>query len=156
MCKCIRLCTPMAEPTTPPSTLTKGISSLTWSHVYHIAYRYIISISGGSRILKEGVLVCDLRVGRVLGGSGGMPPQENFEFLTFWDCFWCILEVKLQKVGRPTAKLGCCVSSPQRRDSASGRRDCKAASYPCKGWENKRSHTDSISPSLAAEGAMRK
>ena len=28
------------------------------------------------------------------------------------------------------------------------------AGYPHKAWENKRSHTDSISPSLAAEGAM--
>ena len=30
----------------------------------------------------------------------------------------------------------------------------KAAGYPCKARENNRSHTDSISPSLAAEGAM--
>ena len=35
-----------------------------------------------------------------------------------------------------------------------GRRGCKAAGYPGKARENKRSHTDSISPSLAAEGAM--
>ena len=34
-----------------------------------------------------------------------------------------------------------------------GRRGCKAAGYPRKERENKRSHTDSISPpSLAAEG----
>ena len=42
----------------------------------------------------------------------------------------------------------------QRRDSASGRRGCIAAGYPRKARENKRSHTDSISPSLAAEGAL--
>ena len=41
-----------------------------------------------------------------------------------------------------------------RRDSASGRKGCKAAGYPRKARENKRSHTDSISPSLAAEEAM--
>ena len=61
--------------------------------------------------------------------------------------------MKLQKVGRPTS---CCIWSPQnqRSDSASGRRGCIAAGYPRKARENKRSHTDSISPSLAAEGAL--
>ena len=39
-------------------------------------------------------------------------------------------------------------------DSASGHRGCIAAGYPRKARENKRSHTDSISPSLAAEGAL--
>ena len=64
--------------------------------------------------------------------------------------------MKLQKVGRPTTKPSCCVWSPQnqRRDSASGRRGCIVAGYPRKARENKRSHTDSISPSLAAEGAL--
>ena len=64
--------------------------------------------------------------------------------------------MKLQKVGRPTTKPSCCIWSPQnqRRDSASGLRGCIAAGYPRKAWENKRSHTDSISPSLAAEGAL--
>ena len=38
----------------------------------------------------------------------------------------------------------------QRRESASGRRGCIAAGYPRKAQENKRSRTDSISPSLAA------
>ena len=38
------------------------------------------------------------------------------------------------------------------RDSASG--GCIAAGYPRKARENKRSHTDSISPSLAAEGPL--
>ena len=33
-------------------------------------------------------------------------------------------------------------------------RGCKAADYPHKPRENKRSNTDGISPSLAAEGAM--
>ena len=63
---------------------------------------------------------------------------------------------EIAKVGRPTIKPSCCVWSPpnQRRDSASGRRGCIAADYPRKAQENKRSHTDSISPSLAAEGAM--
>ena len=37
-------------------------------------------------------------IGCLVGGSGGMPPQENFRFLTLWDCFWCILGVKLQKL----------------------------------------------------------
>ena len=61
--------------------------------------------------------------------------------------FW----VEIAKVGRPTS---CWVWSPQnqRHDSASGRRGC--IGYSCKVRENKRSHTDSISPSLAAEGAM--
>ena len=60
--------------------------------------------------------------------------------------------MKLQKVGRPTTKPSCCIWSPQnqRRDSASGRRGCIAAGYPRKARENKRS----ISPSLAAEGAL--
>ena len=64
--------------------------------------------------------------------------------------------MKLQKVGRPTTKPSCCIWSPQnqRRDSASGRRGCIAAGYPRKARENKRSHTDSISSSLAAEGAL--
>ena len=62
--------------------------------------------------------------------------------------------MKLQKVGRPTTKPSCYIWSPQnqRRDSASGRRGCIAAGFPCKARENKRSHTDSIS--LAAEGAL--
>ena len=62
--------------------------------------------------------------------------------------------MKLQKVGRPTTN--CCIWSPQnqRRDSALGRRGCIAAGYPHKARENKRSHTDSISPSLAAEGTL--
>ena len=70
--------------------------------------------------------------------------------------FLVSLGVKLQKVGRPTTKPSCCIWSPQnqRRDSASGRRGCIAAGYPRKARENKRSHTDSISPSLAAEGAL--
>ena len=64
--------------------------------------------------------------------------------------------MKLQKVGRPTTKPSRCIWSPQnqRRDSASGRRGCIAAGYPRKARENKCSHTDSISPSLAAEGAL--
>ena len=64
--------------------------------------------------------------------------------------------MKLQKVGRPTTKPSCCIWSPQnqRRDSASGLRGCIAAGYPRKARENKRSHTDSISPSLATEGAL--
>ena len=59
--------------------------------------------------------------------------------------------MKLQKVRRPT-KPSCCIWSlqNQRRDSASGRRGCIGAGYPRKARENKRSHTDSISPSLAA------
>ena len=64
--------------------------------------------------------------------------------------------MKLQKVGRPTTKSSCCIWSLQnkRRDSASGRRGCIAAGYPRKAQENKRSHTDNISPFLAAEGAL--
>ena len=66
---------------------------------------------------------------------------------------WC---VKLQKVGQPTTKPSCCVWSPQnqRRDSTLGRRGCIAAGYLRKAWESKRSHTDSISPSPAAEGTL--
>ena len=70
--------------------------------------------------------------------------------------FLVSLGVKLQKVGRPTTKPSCCIWSPQnqRRDSASGHGSCIAAGYPRKARENKRSHSDSISPSLAAEGAL--
>ena len=38
------------------------------------------------------------RVGRLLGGVGACPPRKIFGFLTFWDRFWCILGVKLQKL----------------------------------------------------------
>ena len=57
-----------------------------------------------------------------------------------------------------TTKHSCCIWSPQnqRRDSALGRRGCIAGGYPRKARENKRSHTDSISPSLAPEGALHK
>ena len=42
-----------------------------------------------------------------------------------------------------------------RRIKGFGPLGCKAAGYPRKpAWGNKRSHTDSISPSLAADGAM--
>ena len=59
---------------------------------------------------------------------------------------------EIAKVGRPIAKPSCCVWSPQNswRDPASGSRGCKAAGYPRKVRENKRSHIDSISPFLAA------
>ena len=40
--------------------------------------------SGGSRILKGRFqYAIEARVGRLLGGSGDMPSQENFGFLTF-------------------------------------------------------------------------
>ena len=40
---------------------------------------------------------------------------------------------------------------PKKNTPVSAR---KAVGYPRKAQENKRSHTDSISPSLSAEGAM--
>ena len=46
-------------------------------------------------------------------GVWGHAPHENFGFLTFWGRFLCILGVKLQKVGWPTAKPDCCVWSLQ-------------------------------------------
>ena len=63
---------------------------------------------------------------------------------------------EIAKVGWPTTKPSCCTWSRQnqRRDSALCRRGCIAAGYLCKAWENKHSYTDSILPSLAAEGAM--
>ena len=78
-----------------------------------------------------------------------MPPKENVGFLTFQNRFWCILGVKFQKL-----ELNLVAMVGGRR--IKGRRGCKAAGYPRKARENKRSHTDSISPSLAAEGAMHK
>ena len=67
---------------------------------------------------------------------------------------------EIAKAGRPTAKSSCCVVFEGRRikgvhDSASGRRGCKAAGYPCKVRENKLFHTDRILPFLAAERPMR-
>ena len=60
---------------------------------------------------------------------------------------------EIAKVERPTTKR---VWNPQnqRRDYVSSRRGCIAAGNPRKARENKCSLTDSISPSLAAEGAM--
>ena len=66
-----------------------------------------------------------------------------------------ILVVKLQKLDDLMLNLVVVFEARRiRRKSASGRRGCKAAGYPRKARENKRSHTDSILPSLAAEGAM--
>ena len=31
----------------------------------------------------------------ILGGSGGMLPQENFLFFNLWDCFWWLLSTWL-------------------------------------------------------------
>ena len=90
------------------------------------------------------------------GGWGHASP-ENFMIFDLLRLFLVYtLGVKPQKVGQPTTKPSCCIWSPQnqRRDSASGRRGCIAASYPRKARESKRSNTDSISPSLAAEGAL--
>ena len=119
--------------------------SFSWCRL-HTGTQY----SGGSRILKRGIPVCNkARIARLPRGSGGMPPKENVGFLTFWDRFWCILGVKFQK-----QELNLVAVVGGRR--IEGRRGCKAAGYPRKARENKRSHTDSISPSLAAEGAMHK
>ena len=63
--------------------------------------------------------------------------------------------VLTQKSEEAPASSASLLATPmQRRESASGRRGCIAAGYPRKARENKRSHTDSISPSLAAEGAL--
>ena len=65
-----------------------------------------------------------------------------------------ILGVKLLKLDNLLLNVVVVFETSRRCDSALGRRGCKAADYPRKTWENKRSHTDSISPSLAVEGAM--
>ena len=95
-------------------------------------------------------------VPRLLWEPGGIFPGKFYDFLIFLVCFWCTLGVKLQKVGRPTTKPGCYIWSPQnqRRDSTSGRRGCIVVGYSRKAQENKSSHTDSITPSLSAEGAL--
>ena len=52
-----------------------------------------------SRISKRGFqYAIKVHVGQLLGGSRGMLPQEKFGVLTFWDHFWCILGMKLQKL----------------------------------------------------------
>ena len=46
--------------------------------------------SGGSRILKRGFRYVIKVPAR---GVWGHAPQKNVGFLTFWDCFWCIVGV---------------------------------------------------------------
>ena len=43
----------------------------------HTCSKAIAPCSGGSRLFERGVPI-KARVARLLGGSGGMPPQENF------------------------------------------------------------------------------
>ena len=75
----------------------------------------------------------------------------------YWDGFWCILGVKLQNLDNLLLNMVvvfevCGIKGM----TPSGHRGCKAAGHPRKARENKCSHnhTDSISPSLAAEEAM--
>ena len=89
------------------------------------------------------------RVMPLLEGPGGMPLGKSFRFLTFWDHFWCILGLKLQKLDDLLV-----VGFGVRRIKGMTPLRVAEAAYSCKARENKRSHTDSISPSLAAEGAM--
>ena len=67
-----------------------------------------------------------------------------------------MLGVKLQKLDDLPLNLVVVFEAHRikGRDSASGHRGCKAAGYPRKAQENKRSHTDCISLSLAAEEGL--
>ena len=87
----------------------------------------------------------------MLGGSGGMLPQENFGFLTFWDRFWCIPGVKLQKLDDLPLNL-VVVFEARGIKGVAPLRAAEAAKQPV--IRVRRGNTDSISPSIAAEGAM--
>ena len=77
-----------------------------------IISRHFFLVQGSDFSLQGGMIsVADLEfwkegfqyvinecVWHLLGGSGGMLPQENYGFLTWWDRFWCLLVVKLQKL----------------------------------------------------------
>ena len=54
--------------------------------------------------------------------------------------------VKLQKLDDLLLNVVVVFEARRIKVSVSGRRGCKAAGYPRKAHENKRSHTDSISP----------
>ena len=49
------------------------------------------------------------RVGCLLGGCGGMPPQENLLISDLLRSFLVYSWGEIAKVGRPTAKPNCCV-----------------------------------------------
>ena len=59
--------------------------------------------------------------------------------------------MKLQKFDDLLLKL---IFVFEARDTVSAGKGCKAAGYPRKAQENKRSHTDNILPSPSAERAM--
>ena len=64
---------------------------------------------------------------------------------------------EIAKVGRLTANLVVVFEARRMKGITplqSDHRGCKAAGYLSKARKNKHSHTDSILPSLAAEGAM--
>ena len=109
--------------------------------------------SGGSRILKRGVPVCDLSVCRVAA-------SEVWEHAgKFWTSgllrsFLVYSWGEISKAGRPTAKPVVVFEARTIKTVTPlqvGHRGRKAAGYPRKAQENKRSHTDYISLSLAAE-----
>ena len=56
----------------------------------HISYQGFIQDfelgGGGKQDGSRMIVVCEKHA-FLLGGSGGMPPQENFEFIYLSDCF---------------------------------------------------------------------
>ena len=94
--------------------------------------------------------------GRLLVGSGGMCPLENVGFLTFRDCFWCILGVKLQKLD--DLLLNLVVFEARRIKGVTPLRAAEAAKQLVIRVRRRKistlTMTDSISLSLAAEGTM--
>ena len=106
-------------------------------------WSYECNCSCRSRILKRGVPVCDYwyikRARAPPRGVWGHAPPGKFWFLTSWDCF---LGMKLDDL---RLNLVVVFETCRIKGVTSGRRGCKAACYP-----HKRSHTDSILPSLAA------
>ena len=155
----------VSTPTVKPPNFR--LYSTSWQWIIH----FTGSInSGGSRILKRGVTVCDLNARRAPARAWKIwnfwPSEIVFGVLFGWKLDNLLLN--LAAVLKPTKlkawlRFGPLVSRSQTLTQKAGesgsarlwgRRGCKSAGYPCKSQENKRSHTDSISPFLAAEGEM--